>query len=205
MGGFMAGYVFEIMTQSDAAQFRAEDTLTFSTGSASQVRAVQTGGSTSGGQFSGIALTLGSRTLTFPSLSLSQSSIGGRVNFSDNSRLLLGTGGADTIAGGDSRMDAIFGFEGNDILGNQTMSTSRSDAGDYFHGGIGADTIVGTGGNDHIWGNSISNDRPEGVTMVRTRSSAVWVATTSRATRATTRSMAARTATGSSVVRAMTS
>lgn len=67
----------------------------------------------------------------------------GPVDAGDNSDLLAGGHGVDTIYG-NAGDDTIFG--GVDVF-------DPWDSGDVIYGGLGSDVIYGNGGDDTIWGN----------------------------------------------------
>ena len=97
----MAAYVFETLTDAQAAAFTANDTLTFSTpgATASQVLVAFI---PSGDGFSPakIALTFNGVTREFRASALAGfGGFTGQINFADGSMLYPGTGGADCILG----------------------------------------------------------------------------------------------------------
>ena len=169
----MAGYVFENMSDMDAAAFGTNDILLFRTASANQVN-VQPYSNGSSGSLgsSGITLSYGGITHTFGE-SIATASQQGNVVFNDASHLVIGTQAGSTAAAGGTA-DPTFTPTGNTgtatgtggtfvdpntvyALGGADMinfTTTASGVSNYLNGGFGADTIMGGEGNNHIYGNS---------------------------------------------------
>ena len=184
----MALYTFETMSSSDAATFTATDNLVFRDATVSTLGVTDNAGSTTTGPLGttitaeSITLNSGGHSLTFGAAALSTASTTGHVLFLNGDSLLVGTSAADTLTvadAGHGHNQAVYGFDGNDIIGgtsaaNDTInggagndsitgSSSYTDASghftenDFYQGGAGNDTIVGGAGNDHIYGNLFSS------------------------------------------------
>ena len=176
----MANFVFETMSQADAATFTSNDNLLFIT---SGTNARNIGVALSAGNQltnAGIVLTVGTKSLTFSQMELSSASLNDKLVFNDTSHLLLGTQNSDTIAsqvqivfndisdGPSTKLapgpiflpgpnpthpdatDVIYGFGGNDTLGDSVAGAAGNN--DYVYGGAGNDNIYGGAGNDHLYG-----------------------------------------------------
>ena len=174
----MAGYVFENMSQQDAAAFSANDTLTFNTAgsTANQVRVDPYSNTSSGSGNGGITLTYGqnadgsAHSLTFSNAiatasttttTTSTTTNGGtpvtttstHILFSDSSHLEIGQNGTgDTLNPIDNtNSHTVYGLGGNDTIAFAGVGAGVSE---YLNGGFGADTINGGNANNHIYGNS---------------------------------------------------
>lgn len=160
----MAGYVFENMSDQDAAAFGPNDILLFRTATAKQVN-VQPFSNGSSGSLgnSGITLSFGGISHVF-GLSISTASQNGNIVFNDSSNLVIGTqagaemlmptGNTGTATGsGGTFVDpnTVYALGGNDTI---SFATTASGVSNYLNGGFGADTITGGEGNNHIYGNS---------------------------------------------------
>ena len=174
----MAAYSFETMSASDAASFTASDYLIFITkgATANQVTVEPYGNGSSGSnQGSGINLTYGGKTLTFPNdLSTASKTGTGHILFQDNSHLLVGTqagavGGGNSLSTPDGTFtpvgstnsagafvdpQTVYALGGDDTLNFSTEAAGRAI---YLNGGFGADTIMGGDANSHIYGNSMTS------------------------------------------------
>jgi Ca2+-binding RTX toxin-like protein len=168
----MAGYVFESMSDKDAAAFGDNDILLFRTASANQVNVQPYSNGSSGSlSSSGITLSFGGISHTFGS-SISNASLAGNIVFNDSSHLVIGTQAGSAVAGAPAgtAADATFTPTGNTnsagafvdpnvvyaLGGGDTINFTTGAAGvsNYLNGGFGADTITGGNGNNHIYGNS---------------------------------------------------
>ena len=138
----MPAYSFESITAAQAAAFRVTaDTLSFNSATTPISVAVAY-------TASGATLTDQGRSVAFGS-----GVLGGAISFADNTKLFLGSAGADVAsgsAGGDQLLggdgaDALSGLEGNDVL-------SGGADNDTLNGGLGADTLDGGRGEDLIDG-----------------------------------------------------
>ena len=179
----MAGYVFESITDSQAASFGTNDFLFFSTSGATARNVTvapftSTSGVLSG---SGINLTYNGVTRTFNNnISAASGNTGANaataqnhVLFSDNSHLLIGTasttgdtlvpstasesGTGNSSGGGTNTAGTIFDpYTVYGLSGNDTINFANSagNVGNYLNGGFGNDTINGGAASNHIYGNS---------------------------------------------------
>lgn len=178
----MAGYVFETITDAQAASFGTNDYLFFSTDGATARNVTvapftSTSGVLSG---SGITLTFGgvSRTFNNNISAASGNTANGataqdHILFSDNSHLLIGTAGStgDTLVPSTTNESGTGNNSGgggtgtgtiNDpytvyaLSGNDTITFTNSagNVANYLNGGFGADTINGGAASNHIYGNS---------------------------------------------------
>ncbi|WP_419825248.1 beta strand repeat-containing protein [Sphingomonas sp.] len=161
----MAGYVFENMSDQDAAAFGDGDTLLFRSATANQVNVQPYSNGSSGANVnSGITLSFGGISHTF-NASISTASQMGNIVFNDASHLVIGTqAGAETLTlqgnvGATGSGTAGMNVDPNTVYalgGADTINASMSAAGvsNYLNGGFGADTIMGGNANNHIYGNS---------------------------------------------------
>lgn len=156
----MANYVFEQMTQEQAAGFTGADFLIFTTATTNAVNISVTPAAAAGLNAASITLVAAGKSLTFPAGAISTASQAQHIVFNDQSSLLLGGEGTanDTITGqgtvnGVAVQDVIYGFAGNDTLG---LDGAAGAGNDYLYGGSGADTLFGGDGNDHIYGNALT-------------------------------------------------
>ncbi len=174
----MANYVFENITDAQAAAFTASDKLIFLNATDLTLDATfePAGPLTQ----DAIRITVGGVSRLFSATALSGSSTNNNLTFVSGDVLLLGTVGAQTLnlsttavgavegkggeaygfAGNDTitasvANDTVFGGDGDDrIIGSSTSTeTGTSNSVDYYVGGAGADFIIGGDGNDHIYGN----------------------------------------------------
>ena len=94
-----------------------------------------------------------------------------------NGEVVLGTTGADTltghdsVSGGESGIDFIYGFGGNDTLtgGSGDDYLSGGDGNDSLTGGSGSDTLTGGAGNDTFdvsWGTDTITDLGTGDVLI---------------------------------------
>ena len=165
----MANYIFEQMTDAQAAAYDpADDNLFFLTGDPSTVQV--TVNPASGLNLASLTLTnsgvthtfgadaLGGEVLTFFGESSDDTLAFGHdstadtvtvVGVADAGARYYALGGADVITG-SAASDTIYGGEGNDTIAGSSSTNTEAD---YLNGGGGADSIVGGSGNDHIWGN----------------------------------------------------
>ena len=156
----MANFVFETMSQADAATFSANDYLVFITSGTTAFTVTVTPASGDQLTNNGLVLTSGAKSLTFAQSSLSGASTSDHIVFNDGSHLILGTntGGGDFITNNASGLhsnmtDVVYGFAGNDVLGDSSAGAGNNNGNnDYVYGGAGSDTIYGGGGNDHLYG-----------------------------------------------------
>jgi len=174
----MANFLFEQMTNADAASYDgADDELFFLTGSPASVQV--TYAAANGLQTDSLTLTSGAVSHTFSADGLGGETLHFFSNSSDQSTLALGfndavdtvtvsgvagssaryygLGGNDVITGSNAN-DAIYGGEGNDTItagAHGTTANALATEADYFNGGNGADSITGSVGNDHIYGNTV--------------------------------------------------
>ena len=173
----MAAYSFETMSASDAASFTSSDYLIFITSksSANQVSVSPYGNGSSGSsQGSGINVTFGGKTLTFPN-DVSTASKMGHILFQDSSHLQIGTQADATAAAGSNSLttsdgtftpvgamngtmyvdpQTVYALGGADVINFTTEAAGRSV---YLNGGFGADSIIGGNSNAHIYGNSMTS------------------------------------------------
>lgn len=162
----MATYTFETLTQDDASNFEAGDTLIFSTLSIDPSDVTVTN---SANGFNGTTLTVGSKSLQFPGAELASGTIrffgqeaagndatlyvgshlvDGAVNVSadDDGSVAYTFGGADTITVSGDGIALVYAGEGNDVI------TVTSPSGQNVFGEGGDDSITGGAEGDHLYG-----------------------------------------------------
>jgi hypothetical protein len=179
----MAGYVFESITDAQAASFGTNDYLFFSTDGASARNVTVAPYSSTSGVLSGtgITLTFNGVSHTFNNnISAASGNTGANaataqdhILFSDNSHLLIGTASStgDTLVPSTTNESGTGNNSGgggtatgtiNDpytvyaLSGDDTINFTNSagNVGNYLNGGFGADTIMGGAASNHIYGNS---------------------------------------------------
>ncbi|WP_442678978.1 calcium-binding protein [Sphingomonas sp. ASY06-1R] len=172
----MANYLFEQMTDEQAADYSAaNDSLFFLTGSPSGLQVEYN--AANGLQVESITLNNGTKELTFAANALGGETLTFFSNSADQSTLTFGSnsatgdnvtvsgvagstaryyalGGNDTITG-SAASDTIDGGNGNDVINGVTGGSTATQS-DYLFGGAGADSITGSAANDHIYGNSLT-------------------------------------------------
>lgn len=179
----MANYVFENITDAQAAAFTANDKLIFLNATDLTLSATfEPAGSLTQ---DAIRITVGTSSRLFAATALSGSSANNNLTFVSGDVLLLGNAGNQTGAGsldlstaavgavagkgaeaygfdgtdsivGSVANDTIFGGAGADTIVGASSTTDASGnftESDYLVGGGGADSIIGGAGNDHIYGN----------------------------------------------------
>jgi len=164
----MAQYVFDTMSQTDAANFTTADYLFFLSGTVANLGVADTLGSTTSNALGTtitnetIALTENGKTLSFGAHALAVASQNNQVVF-NNDVVVFGEGGTTTsphddpslsLAAGTAGHSAVaFGFAGNDVI-------TGGNANDTINGGDGNDVITGIsaqhGTDSH--GNPLYND-----------------------------------------------
>ena len=141
-GGWVPAYSFESITAAQAADFRVTaDTLSFhSTATPVSITVAYAA--------SGATLTDHGRSVVFGS-----GILGGAISFADNTKLFLGSTGAD-VASGSAGGDQLLGGDGADTLTGLDGDDALSGGGgnDSLSGGLGADTLEGGRGDDLIDG-----------------------------------------------------
>jgi Ca2+-binding RTX toxin-like protein len=171
-------FVFERMTQADAANFTAADSLLVLDSSAASLNVTLQGAT--GLTFESIVLSDGTHTLTYSAEALGAASRSGNLIFTNRDTLVLGDSGDQSmtaVRGAAGKGALLLGFAGKDTItgsiANDTVNGGGGDdvingssdgmdaAGnatenDYYMGGAGADQIFGGNGNDHIYGNTVT-------------------------------------------------
>lgn len=181
----MTIYIFENMSQTDAANFTTADSLLFNTPTVSANTITVT--NSTGGNLT--TITSAGKTLTFGGNEIANAA---GIQFSDSSGAALdlaqngnetvaGTTGAEVIYGfdgtdciqADTGNDTLFGAAGTDTLlgqggndqldGGSGVDQINGDTGnDFIFGGTGADALTGLGGADHIYGFGLGADATAG-------------------------------------------
>lgn len=152
----MAAYTFEAITADQASAFAATDTLTFSTGTATQFTvAFATDGT--------VSISGAGRSLVF-SAAITTASAGSGLSFADGSLIFIGVPTNDTISVSPTAPGALYGGDGNDSLslglkggliqGNQGADTLQSTGQATIYGGQGDDKITASASQyDFLQGN----------------------------------------------------
>lgn len=168
----MANFVFENMTQAQAAAFTSTDNLIFLNATAATLGVANNAANSL--QVESFTLTSGNVSLTFNADALSTASLAGRLTFVNSDVLALSDSGNDAVSlvgATDDKGAAAYGFAGNDTLtGSIAFDTINGGAGndvingasdglenDFLFGGAGADSITGSDTNDHIYGNALTS------------------------------------------------
>lgn len=126
---------FDTFSPSAALAIQPSDTVTFQTGTATDVSVSYGAGS--------ITLTMGGKSVVFGP-DIAAVSQAGRIVLPDGSKLYIGQSGADAFTGAVTG-DAAFGGPGDDIL-------DGSAGGDLLHGNQGVDRLLGGDGADTVYG-----------------------------------------------------
>lgn len=146
----MATYTFETMSQADATGFTSDDTLIFSSTSATPANVTVTENATT------TTLSSGGKSLTFAQSALLDADLNFTSSFNSgsDSHLIVGTSGDDAAAAFDD-----FGTDGDYAYGLAGEDTLTGGAGDdNIFGGDDGDVITGGAGNDHIYGFGLTGD-----------------------------------------------
>jgi serralysin len=175
----MATYVFDTMTQGDAALFNgAADQLFFLSATASNL--IVTTNVATNLTAANYVLSSGGKSLTFAADDLADATTANTLTFTNGDRVLFadpeggafpaitsangahlsfyGNEGVDTIDLTNSLgNDTVFGSDGNDVITGSVVATGSTTTNiatqtDWLFGGAGDDQINGGAGNEHIYG-----------------------------------------------------
>ena len=149
----MAGFIFELGSQTDASGFAAGDTLYFKDAAPTDVGVAFT--PASGLSTATVTLNVGTQSLTFAADALGAAAA---ITFiSADGELVIGTSGADgalaTASDDDSAVWGLAGADGISLDGDGNHIAHGGDGGDTIDveaGSTGVLNIFGEGGNDTV-------------------------------------------------------